>query len=782
MRIIKKTEFVPWQKYEFDHTFMYQGFLLLLSSVCSTACYSLLIYVFLTCGDHVFDSYISDGGITTSITGPVFWTAIAAAGIVAALFLFADLLRTAFRRWLTADEADIQRASALSARKIIRRTRNMMILQFMFYTFIYLLWLYASTVFSLVFRNGMVRYSVIFICLTFLTFFGKKLFCFPVYVVMKKAQNKEKLRRSESYLSLRTEEGGRKTDITTKRLSADRYPLIFKAVNDAVGILHAGTSEIKVVMGDKISVRRPFPRKLSVTIGVSALAMLSEDELSAKIRFEAMKLKNSCLDSINRFIGLNKAIAFSSSSWNPLERVYKPFEMLVLGELALVPYMLVAASENYLAEYVKKVGEDAERLTMAAEIKLWVYSKHEFAYDREFFSSILGAKHPVPDYHKRLMRRYWQYLSENADRILHRFADITDNAPLLYPYNNARISTAAKKKLLDIERRPHGQYLDEVKHLSNDFDKAFVLCARINYRNHRKRIYLDPTERIRRFEHDRISGVFKSDAEICAVANDYITIMMPQSAISLAEELANKDSADAKAVMGRAKLRMGDPSGFSLLLEAGAEEPKYAHFASIHISDAMPLLLSDDEQSEVRKTVKRQLMAYKLSKVSGSKLWYLDDLTGQYKLSAECKPSRLQETQKKQLADTVIDMCRDRLEWAALVCYESKGKQKEVLVVRCSKLTSGAYTDSYLDGVYLDNIDLLARSVRLIGDFGNIPVVSDFYPEAPLEAFEQLEGAVICHKGKLAAQKFLKDEAKRHEKDLLDTDFDGFEDETGPEE
>lgn len=779
MKKIRRNEFVSWQKFEFEHTFMYQGILLLLSGAASTMLYVLLVIILSLNKESILTTVIHNGDLLTTKLSPLFfWSALAAAATVLALIVFSDLLRFIFKRILVKNESEAEEGKKPSSKQIIRHVRRTITLQYVFYSFVYLLWLYASAVFSFLFKNGMVLYPLIFVMLTFLTFFGKKLFCFPIYVSMKRSENKEKVRRSDEYLLLKTDEGGTHGNIITKPITKERSPVIWSVAESALKTVHAAPVEVKIVMGERVVLSPIAPKKFNVSIGVSALSMLTEEELYAEICCQAMRQKSPCLDSINRFMAFNRSIIFSSSSWNPLERVYTPFNAYILAEMSSMPELMKAADSNFFSLFSERYGEDVEKNAIVAEIKQWVYRNHEFGSDREFNESVFKGKHPVSDYHKRLMRRYATYLSQNADLICDRLSKIGEDPPSVFPYDPQRLALAIRNGNVDLRKRPKGAYNEEVKHFSGDFDTAFALCVRGNYRNVRRAVYLEPNLRIRSFEGERINGAFKSDGEILSVANDYLTLKMPSAALSLISELDNGGTVQARFIEGVARLCLHEKRGIELILSACKEKPALAYSVYSTLLDRFTLILPDEELRSARATVKTCVIKCGAERIRGDRIWSEDDIKGEARLSSRCTPSRLSDKEREELSEDLLRLCQDRLEWVAVINYTENDRSSELVVVRTSKLTSGSYTNSYVDGVYLDSIDLLPSNVRMLNSMAKYSgrnVVIDVYPDAPMEAFERIKGAVIFHKGKIAARRFLSREAKSYESDVevfdeIDTD------------
>jgi hypothetical protein len=127
MKKIKKSEFVSWQRYEFEHTFMFQGVLLLVSGAVSTLLYFLLVLLLSLLKDSVLTTVIYNGDlITTKLSPPIFWSAIVAAAAVAALFVFSDLLRIIFGRIIVHEEPD---RNEITSKYIVSRVRRTVTLQ-----------------------------------------------------------------------------------------------------------------------------------------------------------------------------------------------------------------------------------------------------------------------------------------------------------------------------------------------------------------------------------------------------------------------------------------------------------------------------------------------------------------------------------------------------------------------------------------------------------------------------------------------------------------------------
>ena len=764
MKKIKKSEFVSWQRYEFEHTFMFQGVLLLVSGAVSTLLYFLLVLLLSLLKDSVLTTVIYNGDlITTKLSPPIFWSAIVAAAAVAALFVFSDLLRIIFGRIIVHEEPD---RNEITSKYIVSRVLRTVTLQYVFYVSVYVLWLYASAVFSFLIKNGMFLYPLIFVMLTFLTFFGKKIFSFPIYTLMKKQQSKEKIRRGDEYLMLKTDEGGSRGNIVTKRVTRERDARVFSTVEDALRTAHSSANSIRIVMGVGISLSQLSPKKFDVSIGVSTLSMLTEDELYAAVCHRVMRYKSRCLDSLNRFEAFNDSIAFSLSNWNPLERVYSPFNAYIASEMEDLPLLFDCSDNDFYPLFLNKYGEDVERNAAIAEIKQWMYKNHEFGFDREFYASLFKNKRPLSDYHKRLMRRYWAYVSQKGAAVTDRISEASDEAHQLFPYDTKTLRALAQKGKLDLTKRPKGAYNDEVKRFSKEFDTAFVLCVHGTYRRVRKATYLDPESRIRAFETDRINGVFKSDEDILSVANDYLTLKMPSAALSLISEISGERSAYAEYLEGVSRLSLGDKEGIKSVASACEALPDLSPYFMLSYLDRLTLLLPDKELEYARARIGASVTTYLAQRVRADSIWHMDDLKGEYRLTSHCSSSYLSDKIKEELSEDLQRICRDRFEWAAVLRYTEGGRSRELVVVRTATLTPGAYSDSFVDGVYLDGVDTLPTEVRRLDchkKYSALGIEINVYPDAPVEAFERMKGAIFFHKGSIAAKRFLSREAKSYE-------------------
>ncbi len=777
MKTVKKTEFQTWQKYEFEHTFMFQGFLLLASSLLSCSLFALAVYIFVNYGDFVFDSYIKNGDIIASIVGPIFWSAVSSAGIILTLTVLSDLMTFLFRKWTSFSNEDALEAASMPAEKIRRILKRKMVIRYLFYIFIYLLWLYSSVIFSFVFLNGMVKYSVILISLTFLTYFGKKILCFPIYTLMKGQQDREKTVRRDRYLSLKTNEGGRKIDAVSEDISYEKYPVLREIIDTVSKEMQINIFEAKAVLGDKITVGISYGKRYSLTIGAGALSVLSEKELREKIRFEFMRAKNPGIDTVNRFLSLQKSVLFSASSWNPLERVYKPFDVYMASELRLLRYYVYAADQNVYLDFSEKFGEESEVYKDAANVKLWIYRTHPIAADAKFHAYLYSSENAPTNYVTKVSERFFEYVRNNKENIKRIICESSGTPMSFFPHEPKLLISALNAGKISLDSRPIGDYGLEIRKIEDKFDRSFSLCMGFSHSERRNRLFLEPKERITAFENERMQGKDKTDEEILSVVSDYLTLRMPKDALGLSLEVKDEKSPKVLFLKGMASVSEGDKSGIDLIIQAGETDPKYVFASDFMLGRRMPLILTKDEQIGKRKKISEIMIEYSQNRVPVKKLWVLDEISGEYKLVSECKPAKLTKEEKEKIKEKIISLCRDRLEWAAVVSYEKENKKRKLLVVCCEKLTFGRYTDSFIEGVYSDDKDLVARNVRILGDFGEICDFAEFYPDAPVEAFEAIEGAIICRRGKLEAEKYLKDEAKRHSAEMHDGDFQGFEQE-----
>ncbi len=773
---VRKTEFVPWQKYEGDHTFMFQGLLLLCSALLSVSSYFIVLFLILRADDLIIQSFIANGKIIYTVRGPILWSAIILTTFILILILMSDIMKLLFAAWVKPTKDDDVEALTMKPERIVMNVRSMMITQCAFYAFVYLAWLYSSVVFSFLFLNGVVKYSVIFLSLTCLSFFAKKLICLPIFMKMMQSEEREKEKRSGKYLTLELSEGVTVPETNTREITSSRYPALYALVNECASELHMKVERAEAVLGEKIIVKHTRGKMLKLRIGVSAVSMFSEEELRAKLMFEIMKQKNYCLREIRNFVLLNKAVNFSVSSWNPLERVYKPLAVMASGTIALLPFYVASVETNFFDRFERKTDRKTAYQVVSAECKLWIYANHTFARREGISAKRFAEKSPDRFYHDKLMAAFFDYIEKKEDDLIELFGSVNEDLLPVYPSKNKRLIDAAKSGELNLKKRSDGDLAADSRRLSSEFGIIYRNCMSIGYSAHKKLFFDEPRERLRAFECERLDGKRQSDIEILSAVNDYITLAMPKNALSLCSELQNKESLHARAARGASLLLCGDIEGLQLLIDAGKEDARIMYCANNIIDSASVFLKDGKKLAQIVLDSQEACAKYMKGRIPAYKLWILDDITGEYKLTPECKKSNLDDKDKKKLTEKIIAVSGDRFEWAAAVSYDNGRIKKELVVVRCSKLTDGMYTDSFIDGVYFDDLDLLQKNLKAIGDFGDIDVLVDDYPGAPIEAFLPHRGMIIAHRGKIEAENFLRAEAGRQRRGTVDSDFDGFED------
>ena len=776
MRVRKKV-FLPWQKYVSNLTFMYQGILIFLSSLVACSSFYLLTSLFLNLKDTRFVTVISNGEMVTRLASPLFLLAIVFAGLLIVLFLLSTPIAKLLLKLFSEEKEEGNDTESTKPLNVKRRICMSFVHAYAFSITIFLLFLYVAAVFSLMLKNGTIEYLFIFVSLAILTFMGKSIVAYPVYCAMFKVMNAERRRRDSEALVANRDEGEEPVSVCRLTLTRDNYPRIYACADRAAGALKYKVEQIEVVLGSEIADVSEIEgtRSVKLSIGCVLFGILSEEELEAMLTSFFVGLYNGSPKILGRFIKLNEAYSFCLSNWNPIDRFYFPIIQLLVTEcrqcITAVRKSVIGSVERYFVA----AGEEKATLFASASLKKAVYVFIPFAYGKDFYHPLLKGEAPVPDYYTRLKSRYFSYLEKNFDHARTAVLALAEKNKILSEFFSGNLLAILKDKNELSVKRPSGEYADECSLLSAFFDRSFALLSEPAYENRSEKLYKSKVRRITEFEKELLSGKEKSVDEKVQIAEDYLSIMMHEAAADLLSDVSDYQftvNSRLNLVNGEALLRGGDIRGLDMLEKAASLNYRCVPQA---IRTAERLLVAIgrlDKYDGLSERFKSPYVEYVSKSPSLTDLFFMEDLTGNYKASQNVSPcTSFDDEEKNRIASALVDVCgEDRLEWAALVNVKTKAANVPTLIVRCSDIHPGGYTDTYCDGVYFATADRLEAEIRSFGDNYERELVARLLNDAEIEAFEDIEGAIICRKGSLVAKKIL----SRELSSFLSEDGDGY--------
>ncbi len=776
MKELKKTKFENWQVFSDSGDFMFQGVLLLVSAVFSCLAYALTVYLFLNYGDYVFDSYISNGEIIASIVGPVFWSAVIASTAILLMIILSHPMKRLVRKWMR-DDKDSVRIDEVTPRDLRRKIEKLMAVQYSFYFFIYVVWLYASVVFSFLFLNGVVRYAIIFVSLTFLTYFAKKFFCYPIFCIrcfyFARAINK----RNAEYLSLVTNEGSRSINVTETILADKEYPHITRVIKSAARASGLSVDEIKVVMGCGLEAEETRPKLIRLRIGISLLSVLTEDELGCFVEYELRRTADPLFGTYRRYILFILSLRFSVSEWNPLERVYAPITVLANENKHMQRIANLMLSHNMRAEeYRRRAGDERYIHCANAAVKQWLFRKTPFAANKELLDYLMSESSPRPDYQARIIKEFCRFFSKNREHILDTLKSLSENAWTDCPFSVGAVSELASLGLIDVCSFSSGEFLAELEALKASFDKAFMLCAAIDYPRHKKLCYTRPRETVKTYERDRLLGLSASETEAFRAAESYISLYMPREALSLISDFPKPTPKSLTLLKGIAEMMLLDTSGAELVLRNWTPDSRL----NARLTDTLLMFASlsakgtdYDKLFERRSYVQMHEGGLVLRQ---GMLWHMNSLTGFPILKNRFTESDFPTALRKELSEKIFEFCGDRFIYAAVIKEKSSGEN--ILIISCEEPPRGCYTTMYRGCVYNESGsfgELLDSCV----DYRGIKLNVVYAPDMPVDVFDKMPNAILTTKGKIAAETILREAAEAQRQEIEDADFDGFEHDDG---
>jgi len=776
---------MPWQTYVFNVTFMYQGLLLLISACIACLSFYLSVSLFLSLSDKIYITVISGGDLVTRLITPLFVFAVVFSALLLVMLLLSSPLSNLFLKWFASDTPEKDTRSF----NLKRRIRMSVAHFYAFSVMVYLLWLYSAAVFSLTLKNGTIEYVFIFFSLGILTLLAKRLVSYPVYVGMQRQIDKEKKRRNDTAILLDRDEGENYLNTYSKLLSREEFPTVYACAERAARPFHYKIDEIEVIFGSSVSDNSlaENTRKIKLTLGVVPLCVLNEKQLEATLTAYFVKLKNGSGKTLNKFLTFNAGLEFCTSRWNPLDRIYAPMTELLFAEANECIGAVNTSIHESIEKYTQKAGEHFLCDLCTASLKKAIYVFVPFAYSKSFYHPLIKGDTPVDNYNTRLSEQYLTYVEKNKKKLCDVFCAITGKNMQFSDFDADKIVDCIKNDKIDLPSRPEGKYADEVHKISATFDSYFALLVGPHYEKKSEQLYKKKIKRLTDFENTLLSGKDKPIGEKISAAEDYVSLMMPEAAIDVLRDVGRQElssNARLNLVLGEAMLRLGDVNGLAALEAAARLNYRCAYKA---LTTAERLLAANgyvDEYTSLNVRFRDSVMQYLQNDPDTSHLSVMDDLTGEYKLTdgvTVC--TSFSDEEKKKIADSVVEICtEDRFEWAALLNVKKGEKNIPTLIVRCSEIHPGGYTDSYRDGVYAPSVDNLLGEIRNFGDTYPKPLAARLVYDAETEAFEALEGAIICRRGSIEARKILSHELSAFLDGEEDNDYIPFRDEEDTDE
>lgn len=761
VRKVRKKAFTPWQTYIFNLSFMSQGLLLLISALISSIAFFGTVSFCLSIADRIFVTVIHRGDLVTRLISPLFWLAIVFSAILAVLLIFARPLS----RLLLGIYSKDRKLSDTRPLNIKRRIRMSIFGSYTYSLAVCLMWLYSAVTFSLIIRGGAIEYLFIFVSLVILTLLTKPLVVVPVYLLMNCITEREKKRRDDTSLLVDRDEGEEPLEVGRMILPRSEYSAIYAIADASARKFGYRIREIEVTLGLEIEddSLTESTRRIKLFIGADLLCILDDKQLEAMLTTYLVKLKNGTGKTLRHFVAFNEATAFCTSKWSIPDRLYLPINLLLAAECNEYASVVNSSIHKSFKGFAEKKEPAIMENVISASVKKAIFMVMPFAYDKNFYHSLIRSQTPVDDYHSRLIERYFSYIENDTENLLDTMSRIHPAGLKTGEIVQFDIARLLKASTPDITSRPTGEHANECKKISEAFDGFFSLLVSPHFEKKTEQLYHSKIKNITNFENSVISGKDVSIDEKIVAAENYLSLMMPSASFDILSDASAYDRANnarLNLILGEAKLRLGDKSGSDDLISAASLNYRYTYKALTVAEHLLTVNGFSDEYTSFAEKFKPLVKKYLENTIGDGRLWFMDDLTGSYRPSIRISAcTSFSDEEKKNIANDIINICtEDRFEWAVLVNVKRGEKDLPTLIVRCSQLHPGCYTDTYKDGVYFHKGDQLDREIRLYGDMYEKPLAARLFYEAEIEAFEGIEGAVISRKGRLEAERILSHE------------------------
>ncbi len=638
-RILKR-----WHSLNANMTALYKILLGVLSIALALACFFSLFFLFYFQGDAIYVTELRGEEYVSILNRPLHISAIMIASVIVTAWGLELPLTTIVSRVTIYDKKEKYDLGGVTAAYITAVAFDL---------FVFLGALYSSVVLSLILYDGKLVFLVMLFSVIFLSSYAKRLLAPFVIRAYRRSIESKRIKRIE--LCHRDEDGNE--DMTLKSVTVDlekgEYPALADIVKRAAKGYGFTVESLKIGMTYAENVKRKGKR-LSFTLDLLQTSVLTEDQLFEALSFECYKKKVEKKYFLFRFDDLVKAIRFSTSNWNPIEKIYDPINRFCFVEKSRSDISL----QSLPFEYAKVAADGGKHLKSANERrKLLLLSS--FAMNEGLLSSLLESEEPTTGYPRILRERFFEYVKEK---------DITSHSEL------------------DLTKEPSGDYLDDINKLSDVLGVMLAESVKKSYAKKRRIYRTLPLERIASLDRRIAEKQTVSADEMVSVAYDAVTLGKNKYAarlLKMAESTEDKDEKTVKALSRLKKmlLTLSESANEALLRINGAEKQNEEDLSDLFFG--------------------REFSSFVFNPAENKK-------SGKWAASGEYT-----DVEKKHLADELSKICGDRLLWAAVFTVNGANERYDTLIVGCNEFSRLGY-DCFRKGIYIADIDSLTEELLIL--------------------------------------------------------------------
>ena len=342
-------------------------------------------------------------------------------------------------------------------------------------------------------------------------------------------------------------------------------------------------------------------KRFFLQIGIVLLNILSEDELFA-----------ICLHEFSHYTKENEEMEFEISygNWLGLERNGHPivaYASKIYSGLD-VRYFFNHMTYCYATSVFKETNADSEMAKhVSAEIAASALAKLNYDDKYNLECSIkdtvpdYAAESPDPNYLRNSIQKFKDAIKER-----HEFWDellmkeiLSNNAT--HPTLKMRLESLGMTEVKIVEGNSEKEYLDEVD-AALDFADKILYRSQDQYDAERKEIYLDPLERVMKWEERGMPVIAEEYADVISDLNQLGRHSDAEALCDRAiEELDETASQHAYYTKGISMLRRYDKNGTDLIYHAIENNHNYLEHGLHEIGGFFCMMGMEEELLEYRK-------------------------------------------------------------------------------------------------------------------------------------------------------------------------------------
>jgi len=342
-------------------------------------------------------------------------------------------------------------------------------------------------------------------------------------------------------------------------------------------------------------------KRFFLQIGIVLLNILSENELFA-----------ICLHEFSHYTKENEEMEFEISygNWLGSERNVHPivaYASRIYSALD-VRYFFNHMTYRYATSVFKETNADSEMAKhVSAEIAASALAKLNYDDKYNLECSIkdtvpdYAAESPDPNYLRNSIQKFKDAIKER-----HEFWDellmkeiLSNNAT--HPTLKMRLDALGMTEVKIVEGNSEKEYLDEVD-AALDFADKTLYRSQDQYDAERKEIYLDPLERVMKWEERGMPVIAEEYADVISDLNQLCRYSEAEALCDRAiEELDETASQHAYFIKGISMLRRYDKNGTDLIYHAIENNHNYLEHGLHEIGGFFCMMGMEEELLEYRR-------------------------------------------------------------------------------------------------------------------------------------------------------------------------------------